>query len=182
MMRTLFVAISLLAATVANGQTSPQITLSTEKVNVNGEVMYVHKVKSKETLYSIAKAYNVTIDEIVRKNESLKAGLKEGSTIYIPSSKSANAAELEKPTINSKAEPANEVSVNAVSAKIAADAPNIKKYTKKKHTVKWYETLDDIAVKYNVPAEGIIALNGLKNIVLEKKQVLYKSEIWKNNF
>ena len=173
MMRTLFVAISLLAATVANGQTSPQITLSTEKVNVNGEVMYVHKVKSKETLYSIAKAYNVTIDEIVRKNESLKAGLKEGSTIYIPSSKPANAAELEKPTINSKAEPANEVSVNAVSAKIAADAPNIKKYTKKKHTVKWYETLDDIAVKYNVPAEGIIALNGLKNTVLEKKQVLY---------
>ena len=71
---------------MAWGQTSPQITVSTDKVKVNGAVMFVHKVKGGETLYSLSKAYHVTIEDIVRNNESLKAGLKEGSTIYIPSS------------------------------------------------------------------------------------------------
>lgn len=85
-MRTLFFTICFLANVMLWGQTSPQITVSTEKVKVNGAVMFVHKVKGGETLYSLSKAYHVTIDDIVRNNESLKAGLKEGSTIYIPSS------------------------------------------------------------------------------------------------
>ncbi|MBO7269391.1 MAG: LysM peptidoglycan-binding domain-containing protein [Bacteroidales bacterium] len=91
-MRTLLIIISLLASCTVFGQNVPKIAVSTEKVNVNGTIMLVHKVKGGETLYSIAKAYNVTIDEIVRQNEFLKAGLKEGSTIYIPSSKTADTA------------------------------------------------------------------------------------------
>lgn len=154
-MRTIFLTIAILAAGAVWGQTSPQITVSSEKVNVNGEVMYVHKVNGKETLYSIAKAYNVSIDEIVRKNEQLKGGLKEGSTIYIPSKEAA----LE-------AVPA----ANAEEQQLSGS--EIKKYTRKKHTVKWYETLEDIAAKYNVAVDDIIGFNNLKSTVLEKKQVL----------
>lgn len=170
MMRTLFVAISLLAASVAYSQTSPQITISTEKVNVNGEVMYVHKVKSKETLYSIAKAYNVTIDELVRKNESLKAGLKEGSTIYIPS---LEPAKISKPAETATKPTAETVAKTEAATEKKVDAATIKQYSKKKHTVKWYETIEDIAVKYSVKAEDIVAFNNLKSTLLEKKQVLY---------
>ena len=144
------------------GQNVPKITVSTEKVNVNGAIMLVHKVKGGETLYSIAKAYNVTIDEIVRQNEFLKAGLKEGSTIYIPSSKAADSVAQQSATGNTSA------------AKLEVQKDDLKKYSrKKKHTVKWYETIDDVAAKYNVPVDAIVALNGLQTTMLQKKQQLY---------
>ncbi len=160
-MRTLLIIISLLASCTVFGQNVPNITVSKEKVNVNGTIMLVHKVKGGETLYSIAKAYNVTLDEIVRHNEFIKAGLKEGSTIYIPSYRTADTA-----TVTADAKPAN--------AKIELQKDELKKYSrKKKHTVKWYETIDDVAVKYNVPVEAIVALNNLQTTMLQKKQQLY---------
>ncbi len=176
-MRTLFTAIvALFVCGLAYGQTSPQIAVSKEKVKVDGVVMYVHKVKAKETLYSIAKAYDVSIDDIVRKNEQLKAGLKEGMTIYIPSSGSAgsNAAA-------SIAAAKQDMTSTSEAAKAAAgsndsrvlDKANIKRYSQKKHTVKWYEQLEDVAAKYNVPAEAIVAFNNLEDTRLKKKQVLY---------
>lgn len=160
-MRTLLIIISLLASCTVFGQNVPNITVSKEKVNVNGTIMLVHKVKGGETLYSIAKAYNVTLDEIVRHNEFVKAGLKEGSTIYIPSYKTADTA-----TFTADAKPAD--------AKIELQKDELKKYSrKKKHTVKWYETIDDVAVKYNVPVDAIVALNNLQTTMLQKKQQLY---------
>lgn len=171
-MRTFFVILSLLAAGTVYGQTSPQIQVSSEKVNVSGEVMYVHKVKGKETLYSIAKAYNVTIDDIVRKNESLKAGLKEGMTIYIPSPKAAQAATAHPAQRQETAANAGQVQETAVSGWVLS-GENIKKYSRKKHTVKWYEQLEDVAAKYNVTPQSIIAFNNLKDTQLQKKQVLY---------
>ena len=168
-MRTLFSMIFILAATVAMGQNVPQITVSQEKVKVNGNVMFVHKVKGGETLYSLAKVYNVTIDDIVRHNESLKAGLKEGSTIYIPSREPAT-------------EPAVEPVVESTHATVKATAApqgwtlskeNIKKYSRKKHKVKWFEKLSDIAAKYKVEEEAIVAMNSLESTVVKKKQVLY---------
>lgn len=167
-MRTLFFVLFFLASALAYGQNVPQITVSKEKVKVNGVVMFVHKVKGGETLYSLAKAYNVTIDDIVRQNESLKNGLKEGSTIYIPSLNS----------VSSKIAPAPQP---AVTADKGIKAPqgwelqgsNIKKYSKKKHKVKSNEYLGGIALKYNVSEEAIIAMNNLKSTELKKKQILY---------
>ncbi|MBO7269392.1 MAG: LysM peptidoglycan-binding domain-containing protein, partial [Bacteroidales bacterium] len=50
----------------------------------------------------------------------------------------------------------------------------MKKYSlKKKHTVKWYETIDDVAAKYNVPVDAIVALNNLQTTLIKKKQQLY---------
>lgn len=42
----------------------------------------------------------------------------------------------------------------------------------RKHTAKWYETLDDIALKYNVSAEDLMALNKLRSRELSRRQVL----------
>ena len=161
-MRTLLVIISLLASCTIFGQNAPKITVSTEKINVNGAIMLVHKVKGGETLYSIAKAYDVTIDEIVRHNEFLKAGLKEGSTIYIPSSKTADTAAPQS------------AGQSTSTAKHELQNDDLKKYSrKKKHTVKWYETIDDVAAKYSVPVDAIVELNSMQSTVLQKKQQLY---------
>lgn len=159
-MRTLFFIICFLAATQLWSQTSPQITVSTEKVKVNGAVMFVHKVKGGETLYSLSKAYDVTIDDIVRNNESLKAGLKEGSTIYIPSPTAATAEKVVEPAIDKM-------------TGFELTGENIRKYSKKKHKVKKSENLGDIAQWYGVSEESIILFNNLQSTQLKKKQVLY---------
>ena len=151
-MRTLFFIISLLAAATVWSQTSPQITVSNEKVKVNGAVMFVHKVKGGETLYSLSKAYHVTIEDIVRNNKGLEAGLKEGSTIYIPSSTPA---------------------VSDEPSKFELDGENIRKYSKKKHKVKRSEKLSNIAQHYGVSEESIIVFNNLQSRELKKKQILY---------
>ena len=62
------------------------ITVSAEKVKVSGRggVYYLHNIKKGETLYSLSKAYNVTIEEIVENNENAMSGLKAGEVLYIP--------------------------------------------------------------------------------------------------
>ena len=148
------------------GQTSPQITVSTEKVKVNGAVMFVHKVKGGETLYSLSKAYHVTIDDIVRNNESLKAGLKEGSTIYIPSSVPASTPV--------QASSDNKVAVAPQKGFVfELSGENIKKYSKKKHKVRKGETLEEIDGYYGEEIQDIMVFNSLKNSEVKKKQILY---------
>ena len=51
---------------------STPVTVSKEKVRVDGKICYSHVVREKQTLFSIAKAYNVTIDDIYAFNPSLK--------------------------------------------------------------------------------------------------------------
>lgn len=192
-MRTFIAIILLMAAGIAYGQTSPQITVSTEKVKVNGEVMLVHKVKGGETLYSISKAYNVTIDEIVRINESLKAGLKEGSTIYIPSAADRQAAPAKEAKPSAEAPAVDADATEKSQGKTLGERLNIsgllgkkdkgesampgeydmKKYSRKKHTVKWFEKIEDVAGKYKVPVDAIVELNSLETTLIKKKQVLY---------
>ena len=173
-MRTLFIAISLLASTAAFSQNASQIAVSSEKVKVNGNIMHVHKVKGGETLYSLAKAYSVAVDDIVRHNESLKNGLKEGTTIYIPSATVPSAA-----TTSTTATAVADNAINSVSSGSQAtlkgwelNEENIRKYSKKRHKVKSGQKIGDIAAKYNVTVESIVAMNNLGSTTLQKKQIL----------
>lgn len=49
-----------------------------------GDSIILHKVKKNETLYSISKFYNVTIEKIELANDGLKDGLKKGMKLRIP--------------------------------------------------------------------------------------------------
>ena len=56
-----------------------------------------HKVKRKETLYSISKKYNITLDDILKANPSIKEnGLKKGMIINIPTKEFINNSLWEK--------------------------------------------------------------------------------------
>ena len=68
----------------------PDIEPSKVIVFISGKKYYVHTVEQGNTLYSIAKAYNVSEAEIKEHNPSVTEGLKIGQTIKIPvSEKSA---------------------------------------------------------------------------------------------
>ncbi len=48
------------------------------------ETYFIHRVELKETLYSISKMYNVTVEDIVRLNPETSSVLKTGTDIKIP--------------------------------------------------------------------------------------------------
>ncbi len=141
--------------------TPTPVEISKEKVNIKGNYYYVHKVLAGQTLYSISKVYAISVEALIESNPDLSQGLKTGSLIYIPiinnnivSISARNTKELQQELTTAEKREGDEI-----------------KY--KQHAVKWYENIDDIAHKYGVSREALIALNKLgENPVIKKKQVL----------
>ena len=84
-MLTLAAAMTLTTVSAQEYVTTP-VQISKEKVRIDGKVCYSHVVLEKQTLYSISKAYEVSIEEIYKYNPTLKeTGLKKNSIRIIPS-------------------------------------------------------------------------------------------------
>ena len=61
------------------------VQVSQEKVRLNGKVYLSHAVKERQTLFGIAKAYGVTVDDLYEANPELREnGLKTDTTILVP--------------------------------------------------------------------------------------------------
>jgi LysM repeat protein len=54
------------------------------KVNLSEKEYFKYKVKSKETIYSLCRRFNVTEAELLSMNPSIVEGLKSGQTLLIP--------------------------------------------------------------------------------------------------
>ena len=69
------------AAAYAQEYENTPVTISSEKVKVDGKVCYSHIVLERQTLFSISKAYNVSLEDIYKYNPSVKEnGLKKKNT------------------------------------------------------------------------------------------------------
>lgn len=153
-------ALTAIIPAVASAQEyeSTPVTISKDKVRVDGQICYSHVVLERQTLFSISKAYNVSIDEIYRYNPSVKEeGLKKNSILIIPVQDHQTAV------------PSENAAETAPETKPAV--PEAQK-TERIHVVKWFEDLDVIAEKYGVSVEAIMKANGLKGRKLTKKQKL----------
>lgn len=134
------------ADAAAQEYVAPSVEISDQKVRKDGKVYYSHVVKEKQTLYSISKAYNVSQEDIFAANPGLQeTGLKKNSIIMIPAAAEQKEARSTTPS-----------------------GPSVKKT----HIVRWYETLRDIADKYKVSEESIMAINNLKDKKLKNRQKL----------
>ena len=72
---------------LAQEYVAPKVTISKEKVRSGGKVFYSHVVQERQTIYSISKAYGVTMEEIYDANPALKLetdGLKKDQILLIP--------------------------------------------------------------------------------------------------
>lgn len=150
----LLVALTLLSPAVYGQYTPPPVKISTEIVNRDGLTFFVHHVEKKQTLFSIAKAYNVAVNVILEDNPALRSGIKEGDLVYIRNSAAPEETVLPE---TPKENPAKEEAVKTEMLK---------------HTVRWYETLESIAKLYNVSAESIVAANSLTGSELNTRQIL----------
>lgn len=190
-------ALTMGSAAAALGQEyqNTPVTISKDKVRHNGEVCYSHIVKERQTLYSISKAYNVSIEDIYKYNPSVKEnGLKINTILIIPvageaaQAKAGAAVEMEaEPAVEAVAKteeeeqaPADETTVENVTENVTETVaePEVKPeeedivIKRKTHTVRWFEDLDTIAEKYGVTVEALMEINGLTGRKLTKRQKL----------
>ena len=174
MIMTVLMAVAMTAGpsvtSHAQDYISTPVTISKEKVKVSGKICYSHIVLEKQTLFSIAKAYNVTVEDIYAFNPSLKeTGLKKNSIILIPSQEAiARTEDAPAPQVS---QPAEDIAVSEPEVQKTA-TKETKKTKTKTHTVKWYEDLDVIAEKYGVSPAAIMKANNLSGRKLSKRQKL----------
>ena len=163
-MKHLFpILISIIIASASGTWVSAQdyppvpVTISKEKVKMNGKTYLSHIVQERQTLYSIAKAYGVTVEQLYEANPSLiDGGLRKNAIILIPV--------LQKDDLKDERKNIQEENRKTVEAEDEG------KYII--HTVRWYEDLDVIAGKYNVTVQSIMSANGLTGRKLTRRQKL----------
>ena len=115
-----------------------------------------HKVTAKETLYSLAKDFNVSVDDIKANNaEVLKNGLKIGQIIKIPTEKTIDVHQTNAvdETITSKTENTKPIAIQENSV------PNSSENNVIHHKVAPKETLYSLSKKYNVAVDDIRSQN-----------------------
>lgn len=159
---TVILALAFLATETVYGQdyVAPPVTISKEKIKMDGKVFFSHVVLEKQTLYSISKAYGVTVDQIFEANPALKeTGLKKNSIILIPANDERTDREIRKDEERQE-------------RKEARKSREKEKQNYIIHTVRWYEDLNVISEKYGVPVQAIMEANGLKGRKLSNRQKL----------
>ena len=187
-------ALTMGSAAAALGQEyqNTPVPISKDKVRHNGEVCYSHIVKERQTLYSIGKAYNVSIEDIYKYNPSVKEnGLKINTILIIPIAGEATQTNADV-AVEMAAEPVVEAVAKTEEAQTpvaeTVSEPEVKPEVKvepvtepededvvikrKTHTVRWFEDLDTIAEKYGVTVEALMEINGLTGRKLTKRQKL----------
>lgn len=115
---------------------------------INGQKFIVHRVDPKETLYSISKRYNSSIDEIYEYNESIQDGLKMYDELIIPYYKKKK----NKPKVET-----NNSSNNNSTYHIVAQG----------------ETLYSISRQHQISVDSIRAINDLTSGVISIGDTLF---------
>ncbi|MFP4469723.1 MAG: LysM peptidoglycan-binding domain-containing protein, partial [Bacteroidales bacterium] len=84
--RILFIIFTICFTTLAQAQDYENIPRSNVIENIGGKDYYLHKVSAGQTLYAIAMAYHVKVEDIMSANYGLTEDLKPGQYIKIPAS------------------------------------------------------------------------------------------------
>ncbi|MFO7656933.1 MAG: LysM peptidoglycan-binding domain-containing protein [Bacteroidales bacterium] len=135
MKKLLYIIIALfILNNVAGQEPMAEIKKSTEKVLVNGRVFYMHAVQQGQTAFSICKAYEISIHDLLKENPGLiPEQLRPGQVIKIP---------------------AETKSEETVLAELGLKIDDLIY-----HKVSQGENAFQLSKKYNVPLEVIYRLN-----------------------
>lgn len=117
-----------------------------------------HSIQPKETLYSVSKLYNMSIEDILDANKDLTSeNFKIGRVIKVP-------------TVSKKAQQSTANNNNAAKTPAATNS-NTNKFTT--HTVIAKETLYSISGRYNISVEDLVEANpSIKTHGLQKNMTL----------
>lgn len=144
----------------------PEVTVSRDKVrDSDGRLYYSHVVLEKQTLYSIAKAYGVTVSLICDANKDLNLqteGLRKNTILRIPvTGGPAERGDAASAREDGRRQDSGAGQSGERQTRKDGEAPETAGQTV--HTVRWYESLEDIAGIYGVSPEEIAKANNLRN-------------------
>ncbi len=89
LLKKLAILIALALPAALYGQVP--VDISSQKIISGGKVYYMHPVLKGQTLYSISRAYKVTIDDITRTNVISPRGIQTDQVLKIPASEAVAA-------------------------------------------------------------------------------------------
>lgn len=176
---------AMCATAEAQDYVAPRVSISKDKVKIGGKVFYSHIVLEKQTLYSLSKAYDVSIEDIYKYNPSVREnGLRTNDILIIPSGEviedQTESTEVPMPVFESEQMPEPVQEPAPVPEPMFEPAPEQEQVSRPqiiidgeiRHTVKWYDDLSSIATLYGVSEEAIMQANGLENGDISGRQVL----------
>ncbi len=146
--KLVFIFITIMSVLQLNGQFTPTpVEKSPQKILFEGKIYYIHTVKNGQTLYSISRAYGVTIQDIATANPNIVLEvISEGQTLKIP-----ELSQLDE---------------------ISESYFGLTKDDFYYHTVKPQETIHFISKKYNVSEEDIYHYNPGSEDVIQIGQII----------
>jgi len=170
------------AASIQAGQVL-NVRSSGSEIVAGATVGRTYKVRSGDTLWTVAKANDTSVDTLKRLNPKVSAaGLKAGDTIKVPSAGAVSVAAADddspKKSASSKSaakSPSKSVSkstsktpsrstskvVAKPATKVASKAPAKSSY--RSHRVQKGQTLSSIAQKYKVSVDTLKRVNGIRD-------------------
>ena len=153
----------------ATGNNHRRAARQEQQANRRGAQTVTHKVQAGETLYSIARRYNVDVADLSRTNNLRGNNIRSGQVLHVSASSNQQAANRHvdnKP--NSRNERGNERNNRAGNER---NGRNGRQQTVS-HTVRSGDTLQSIARRYNTSVADIKRSNNLGNSVLRPGQKL----------
>jgi LysM repeat protein len=174
----LLLIVALIVPTVLSGQVP--VDVSNQKIISGGKTYYMHLVLKDQTLYSISKAYQVSIDAITRENVIPPNGIQTDQILKIPESaamarEQAQAAPRVEPKAQPETMPApvSEISKPAEQeTKPAEPSPKAESENYRMHKVKKGETLYSISRDYSVTVQALIRVNDVPRNEIKAGQML----------
>ena len=163
MLNALVIVAAMFTLTSLNGQEPVPVEVSEHRAVIGGNEYYLHKVLKGQTLYSISRAYNVTVEQVRGANILSENSIKEGQMLKIPLSSAVQRGggkpvsgpeKVVLPTGDADAE-SQRVAVTAVA--VPAAERQDKNYIF--HRVSKDETLASIARQYGVTVKELKRAN-----------------------
>jgi LysM repeat protein/ABC-type branched-subunit amino acid transport system substrate-binding protein len=152
-----------------------EIKKSTKTETVEGKKYYLHTVEKGQTLYAIAKAYNLAVNDILLENPDALNGIKPGDVLKIPFEKPAVPV---KPVVNDTASFIHKVESGQTLYSISkmygtTEDAILKLNPTAKAGLKIGQDLKIPGKKNTVPAIGTTTASGTDTLFLVNKKAVY---------
>jgi LysM repeat protein len=123
----LFAAALAMPVTLEAQTTAPvPVAISKEKIVVEGKVYYMHQVLKGQTLYSIARAYSVSVDLMARENNLTDNSIKDGQVLRIPAAAVAQGqAAMKNNPANAQSEATSQAGLAGQPARTAQSGQSV---------------------------------------------------------
>lgn len=163
LLKAVVILLATLSLTPLSGQEPVPVEVSDHRTVIGGKDYFLHVVLRGQTLYSISKAYKVTIEQLRSENIITDNGIQEGQMLRIPVSSAVQKAESElvpvpvKDTVSRRDAAAVEEPVTVTAREVPAAAQGDEKYIY--HRVRRGETLASVARQYGITVRDLKRAN-----------------------